>query len=77
VAPSFSNVVVSKVIKLDQHPNADRLKVAMVDIGEQKPVQIVCGAPNITLNAKVPCAKIGAKLPGNIVIKEAKLRGVD
>ena len=77
IAPLFSNVVVSKVIKLDQHPNADRLKIAIVDVGEQKPIQIICGAPNIALNAKVPCAKIGAKLPGTIVIKEAKLRGVD
>ena len=77
IAPLFSNVVVSKVIKLDQHPNADRLKIAIVDIGEQKPIQIICGAPNIALNAKVPCAKIGAKLPGNIVIKEVKLRGID
>ena len=77
IAPLFSNVVVSKVIKLDQHPNADRLKIAIVDVGEQKPIQIICGAPNIALNAKVPCAKIGAKLPGNIVIKEVKLRGID
>ena len=74
VAPAFSNVVVGKVIKVKQHPNADRLKICSVDVGAI--LEIVCGAPNVNENMFVACAKDGAVLPGNIKIKNSKLRGV-
>lgn len=69
------DVVVGHVLEVEQHPNADKLKVCRVDIGEQEPVDIVCGAPNVATGQKVPVAKIGAVLP-DLKIKKAKLRGV-
>lgn len=69
------NVVVGHVLQVEQHPNADKLKVCRVDIGEPEPVDIVCGAPNVAAGQKVPVAKVGAILP-DLKIKKAKLRGV-
>lgn len=77
VAPPFSGVVVAKVLSVAQHPNADKLHVCSVDVGEGEPLQIVCGAPNVKEGVKVPCAKVGAVLPGDFKIKRAKLRGVE
>ncbi len=77
VAPPFSGVVVARIIEAEKHPNADKLKLCKVDIGADEPLQIVCGAPNAAAGMKVPCAKVGAVLPGDFVIKEAKLRGVE
>ncbi len=79
VAPDFDRVVVAEVLSVEKHPTADRLKVCLVDIGidsNDAPLQIVCGAANVQVGAKVPCALIDARLP-SIVIKQAKLRGVD
>lgn len=76
-APFFEHVVVGHVINVIPHPNADRLRVCTVDVGEDSPLQIVCGAPNVEVGVKVPCARIGAVLPGNFVIKAAKLRDVE
>ncbi|MBU6468902.1 MAG: phenylalanine--tRNA ligase subunit beta [Betaproteobacteria bacterium] len=76
VAPPFSGVVVGQVLSADKHPEADRLKVLSVDVGETSPLQIVCGAGNVVVGMKAPCAKVGALLPGEFKIKEAKLRGV-
>lgn len=70
-----SGVVVGSVLECVQHPNADKLRVCQVDIGEEAPVQIVCGAPNVAAGQKVAVAKVGAVLPGNFKIKKAKLRG--
>ncbi len=76
VAPSFNNVVVAEILSAEKHPDADRLRVCQVDVGETAPVTIVCGAPNAATGLKVPCARPGAKLPG-IEIKVAKVRGVE
>jgi phenylalanyl-tRNA synthetase beta chain len=68
-------VVVGHVLEREQHPNADKLSKCLVDIGEEEPVQIICGAPNVAKGQKVAVAKVGAVLPGNFKIKKAKLRG--
>ncbi len=74
-AAQFSHVVVAQVVSLAQHPNADKLKVCQVDVGEAEPLQIVCGAANVRAGLKVPAALIGAVLPGDFKIKKSKLRG--
>ncbi|EIT84415.1 phenylalanyl-tRNA ligase subunit beta [Fictibacillus macauensis ZFHKF-1] len=71
----ISGVVVGHVLQCEQHPNADKLRVCQVDIGEAEPAQIVCGAPNVAAGQKVAVATVGAVLPGNFKIKKAKLRG--
>jgi phenylalanyl-tRNA synthetase beta chain len=71
----IEQVVIGYVLDRKQHPNADKLSVCQVDIGEVDPVQIVCGAPNVDKGQKVPVAKVGAILPDNFKIKKAKLRG--
>ena len=70
----LKGLVVGKVLTCIKHPNADRLKLTTVDIGQEIPLQIVCGAPNARVGIKVPCALVGAKLP-DFEIKKAKLRG--
>ena len=77
VAPAFSNVVVAEVLEVVKHPNADRLNVCQVNVGEAQPLTIVCGAANVSAGVKVPCARIGAMLPGNFAIKQAKVRNVE
>ena len=76
VAPAFSGVVVSEVLAVEKHPNADKLTLCRVDAGKGEPLQIVCGAPNVRAGMKVPLAMIGAQLPG-LEIKAAKMRGVE
>lgn len=76
-APPFSNVVVAKIIHVAPHPDADRLTVCQVDDGTAEPVQIVCGAPNVKKGILVPLARIGAGLPGGMIIRKAKMRGVE
>jgi phenylalanyl-tRNA synthetase beta chain len=76
VAGQFTNVVVGHVLSVEKHPDADKLNVTQVDVGETEPVQIVCGAKNVVVGMKVCCAKVGAILPGDFKIKKAKLRGV-
>lgn len=77
VAPVFNNVVVAEILEVIKHPNANRLSVCQVNVGEAAPLIIVCGAPNVAVGMKVPCARIGAVLPGDFVIKQAKVRNVD
>ncbi len=76
---SLEGVVVGKVLTCIQHPNADRLKLTTVDIGQQNPVQIVCGAPNVAAGQKVPVATIGTILYDDkgegFKIKKGKIRG--
>jgi phenylalanyl-tRNA synthetase beta chain len=72
---SFSHVVVGEIVAVKKHPDADRLQVCDVNIGD-KTLQIVCGASNARQGIKVACALVGAKLP-TIDIKEAKVRGVE
>ncbi len=76
VAGQFTHVVVGHVLSVEKHPDADKLNVTQVDIGEAEPVQIVCGAKNVVKGMKACCAKVGAVLPGGFKIKKAKLRGV-
>lgn len=75
VAPAFSRVVVAEILEAAKHPDADRLQVCKVKVGEEV-LQIVCGAPNARAGLKAPCALVGAELPG-IQIKQAKVRGVE
>jgi phenylalanyl-tRNA synthetase beta chain len=75
VAPAFEKVVVAQVLSKEKHPDADRLNVLAVDVGQAEPLTIVCGAQNVTVGMKAPCALVGAKLPG-IEIKQAKVRGI-
>lgn len=77
VAPAFDNVVVAHVLEVVKHPDADRLNVCQVDTGSGTPATIVCGAPNVAVGLKVPCALPGAKLPGDFTIKIAKVRGIE
>jgi len=76
---SLKGIVVGKVLTCEQHPNADRLKVTTVDLGDGKPVQIVCGAPNVAAGQKVPVATIGTLLfddkGESFKIKKGKIRG--
>lgn len=75
VGATFTKVVIAQILSAEKHPDADRLQVCKVDVGEAEPLQIVCGASNARAGLKAPCALVGAALPG-IAIKEAKVRGV-
>jgi phenylalanyl-tRNA synthetase beta chain len=82
VAPPFTNIVVGHVVEVNKHPDADRLNVCKVDAGTGELLQIVCGATNVSLGIKVPCAMVGAELPPGedgkpFKIKIGKLRGVE
>lgn len=72
----ISGVVVGRVNSVEQHPDADRLVICSVDVGADKPLQIVTGATNVTAGALVPVATNGSTLPGGVKIKTGKLRGV-
>ena len=72
-AESFNDVVIGKVVQLEQHPNADRLRVATVDVGQSEHLQIVCGAPNVRQDMMVATALVGAKLPGDFKIKSRRM----
>jgi len=73
----LAGVVVAEIIAAEKHPQADRLQVCKVNAGQGEPLQIVCGAPNARVGIKVPLAMLGAKLPSDISIRAAKLRGVE
>ena len=75
-APFFNNVVVGEIISAEKHPDADRLQLCKVDVGQVEPLQIVCGAPNARIGLKAPCAMVGAKL-ADFKIKRAKVRGIE
>ncbi|NOS87660.1 MAG: phenylalanine--tRNA ligase subunit beta [Methylococcaceae bacterium] len=76
-AAVFSGVVVGVVVAMQQHPDADRLRVCQVDVGTDETLQIVCGASNVRVGLKIPAALCGAVLPGDFKIKKSKLRGVE
>lgn len=76
VAGVFTGVKVGKVVECGQHPDADKLRVTKIDIGEEELLDIVCGASNCRLGLTVAVATVGAVLPGDFKIKKAKLRGV-
>jgi phenylalanyl-tRNA synthetase beta chain len=75
--PGVSGVVVGEVLSVEPHPEADRLNICTVNVGKGQLLQIVCGAKNVAAGQRVPVALIGAKLPGGVHIKKAKLRGVE
>ena len=76
VAAGFSGVIVAEVIAVEAHPDADKLRVCQVAAGKDEPLQIVCGAPNVRAGMKAPLATVGGRMPGDMKIKKAKLRGV-
>ena len=76
VAKAFSNVFVAQILSVEQHPDADKLRICQVSTGSGT-AQVVCGAPNARAGLKAPLAQVGAELPGNFIIKPAKLRGVE
>ncbi|MEL7340721.1 MAG: phenylalanine--tRNA ligase subunit beta, partial [Bacteroidota bacterium] len=82
VPGNLEGVVIGHVLTAEQHPNADRLRVCTVDVGEEAPLQIVCGAPNVAAGQKVPVATVGTTLypfgsgeEGAFKIKKGKIRG--
>ncbi len=75
VAKDVEGVVIGKIIEIKKHPNADKLVVTKVDVGQDETIQIVTGADNINEGDIVPVALHGAKLPGGLKIKKGKLRG--
>ena len=82
VAPPFTGIVVGEIKQAEQHPNADRLRVCQVDVGQAELLTIVCGAPNARVGIRIPCAMVGAELPAGddgkpFLIKIGKLRGVE
>ena len=82
VAPFFSHVVVGEIVSVEQHPDADRLRICKVNVGKDQPLSIVCGASNARAGIKVPCALVGAELPPGqdgkaFHIKLGQLRGVE
>jgi phenylalanyl-tRNA synthetase beta chain len=82
VAPPFTKIVIGEIKEAVQHPNADRLRVCQVDVGQGGLLNIVCGAPNARVGIRVPCAMVGAELPPGedgkpFAIKVGKLRGVE
>ena len=74
---ALENFVVGRVLSAEQHPDADRLTVCMVALGEGDTAQIVCGAPNVAEGQTVAVARPGAVMPGGVKLKKAKLRGVE
>lgn len=72
-----TKTVVGYVLEKEKHPDADKLNVCKIDAGTGETLQIVCGAPNVAAGQKVPVALVGARLPGDLQIKRAKLRGVE
>ena len=75
-AAAFNKVVIGEVLSCEPHPDADKLNVCQVNAGTDETLQIVCGASNVRAGLRVPAALVGAKLPGDLKIKKAKLRGV-
>jgi phenylalanyl-tRNA synthetase beta chain len=73
----LAGVVVAEIVATEKHPEADRLQVCKVNVGQGELLQIVCGAPNARVGIKVPLATVGASLPGGMSIKAAKLRGIE
>ena len=82
VAPPFTKIVAGEIKEAQQHPNADRLRVCKVDVGQAELLNIVCGAPNARVGIRIPCALVGAELPPGedgkpFLIKVGTLRGVE
>ncbi|MCG6899102.1 MAG: phenylalanine--tRNA ligase subunit beta [Gammaproteobacteria bacterium] len=76
-AAGLGDVLVGEVVSIEAHPDADKLRVCRVAVGEGQFLQVVCGAPNVTVGGKYPLAPVGASLPGNLTIRKSKLRGIE
>ncbi len=76
VDQDFTDVVVAEILSAEPHPNADKLQICIVNSGDAE-VQIVCGAPNARSGIRVPLARVGAVLPGDLTIRKAQMRGVE
>ena len=74
-APGFKSVIVARIESIEQHPDADRLRVCQVDFGNSELVQVVCGAPNARQGLVTALAQVGGQLPSGMKLKKAKLRG--
>jgi len=74
-AEGMDNIVVGEVLDVTAHPNADRLSLCRVDVGQAKPLAIVCGAANVRAGTRYPTALVGARLPGGLEISRSKIRG--
>src|SRR5688500_762698 len=73
----WTDVVVGRLLSVERHPNADKLWLTTVDVGGAEPLQIVCGADNVSVGDLVPVAKVGCVLPGERRIKRSQIRGVE
>ena len=73
----IDKVVVGKLLSVEKHPDSDHLVICQVDVGQEAPLQIVTGAPNVEAGQYVPVALSGSSLPGGVKIKKGKLRGVE
>ncbi|SHE52068.1 phenylalanyl-tRNA synthetase beta subunit [Seinonella peptonophila] len=73
----LNGVVIGQVLSVSPHPQADRLRVCSVHVGQPQPLQIVCGAPNVAVGQRVPVATVGATLPGDLRIQATQLRGIE
>ncbi|MEN8129202.1 MAG: phenylalanine--tRNA ligase subunit beta [Pseudomonadota bacterium] len=76
-APAFEGVTIARVLGVEPHPNADRLRLCQVAVSDEDTVQVVCGAQNVSAGMYAPLARVGAVLPGDYRIKKAKLRGAE
>lgn len=76
-ADGLKKIVVGKVVEMEDHPNSDHLHICQVDVGEEKLIQVVCGAPNVQAGKKVIVALNGARIADNVKIKRGKIRGVE
>ena len=73
----LDDVVIAEIISVDPHPNADRLSICHVSIGKGKPIKLVCGAPNVTVNMKSSLAVAGVQLADGTELRRLKIRGVE
>ena len=73
----LESLLIGEVISVEKHPDADKLKVCQVHTGQEQPLQVVCGAPNVSVGGKYPLAPVGGCMPGGMKIKKSKLRGVE
>lgn len=77
IGADIPGVIIGRIVSFEKHPNADKLSVCSVDLGRLGVKSIVCGAPNVKAEALVPVATVGTVFPNGLVIKKAKLRGVE
>src|SRR5581483_11985622 len=71
----LSTIIVGRVVTAERHPDSDHLWLTTVDAGGAEALEVICGAPNVTVGAKYPFAPVGATLPGGLKIEKRKIRG--